>query len=40
MTEKSGRNRSTKGTWFGVVLALVTFALILAVLLQNFRATE
>jgi len=36
-TEKEGAG---KGLWVGVALAIVTFALIAAVLIQNLRSLE
>ena len=40
MTENHGRAGSKSSTWVGVMVAIVTFALILAVLWQNLRTIE
>ena len=40
MTGNRDRDPSRSGTWLGIVLALVTFALIVAVLIQNLRSLE
>lgn len=40
MTERPDRTGSKASTWLGVAVAFVTFALIVAVLLQNLQTIE